>query len=241
MPLQVRQFPCLQDNYGFLIRDQESGAVAAIDAPEASTILAQLRAAGWGLDWILNTHPHPDHIGGDAALQAATGARIAGPAEVARLVDLDCQLAPGDHFQLGATRLDIVDVSGHTAGQIAYHDAEGGHIFVGDALFVLGCGKLLGGTAEASFATMRRLVALPDDTLIYCAHEYSATNARFALSVDPGNPDLKAQAEAIFAARQRGEPTVPGRVGQERAANPFLRSRSVEEFASLRAAKDSFS
>lgn len=239
MPLTVRQFPCLSDNYGFLIRDEASGKTACVDTPEAGPILAELEKAGWTLDLILNTHWHPDHAGGNAAIQEATGAVIVGPAEVRRIAPLDREVAGGDVVELGETRLQVIESGGHTLGHIAYFDPESRKAFVGDTLFALGCGRLFEGTAEQMWASLSRLTALPDDTLVYCAHEYTAANARFALSVD-GSPALKARADDIFAARERGEATVPTTIGLEKATNPFLRAGDAAKFAEVRAAKDAF-
>jgi hydroxyacylglutathione hydrolase len=239
MSLAVRQFPCLTDNYGFLVRDEATGAVACIDTPDADAVLAEMRAAGWGLDLILNTHWHPDHAGGNAAIKAATGATIIGPAEVSRIAPLDRAVADGDVVDLGDSRFDVIDSGGHTLGHIAYF-ARADHLaFVGDTLFALGCGRLFEGTATQMWDSLSRLAALPDDTRVYCAHEYTAANARFALSVDH-DPALAARAEAIFAARARGEPTVPTSIGLEKATNPFLRARDADDFAALRSAKDVF-
>jgi hydroxyacylglutathione hydrolase len=239
MSLTVRQFPCLADNYGFLVRDEASGAVACVDTPDADAVLAQLRAAGWGLDLILNTHWHPDHAGGNAAIKAATGATIVGPAEVTRIAPLDRAVTDGDLVDLGESRFEVIDTGGHTLGHITYFAAAERLAFVGDTLFALGCGRLFEGTATQMWASLSRLAALPDDTKVYCAHEYTASNARFALSVD-NNPRLAERSEAIFAARARGEPTVPTSIGLEKATNPFLRARDADDFATLRSAKDSF-
>nr|WP_295107669.1 hydroxyacylglutathione hydrolase [uncultured Caulobacter sp.] len=247
MPLNVHQFPCLSDNYGFLIRDEATGKVATIDTPDADAIQAELDKLGWTLDLILNTHWHPDHAGGNEALKKATGATIAGPAEVTRIAPLDRVLRGGDSILLGETRLDVIDSGGHTLGHIAYHDAKGGVAFVGDTLFALGCGRLFEGTAEQMWDSLSRVASLPDATTVYCAHEYTASNARFALSVDD-DPALKARADQIFAARERGEPTVPTTIAAEKATNPFLRApllrpnaaSPAEAFAEIRAAKDSF-
>ncbi|RRN65921.1 hydroxyacylglutathione hydrolase [Caulobacter sp. 602-1] len=247
MPLTVHQFPCLSDNYGFLARDEATGKVATIDTPDADAILAELDTLGWSLDLILNTHWHPDHAGGNAALKKATGAMIAGPAEVTRIAPLDRVLRGGDVAPLGETRFEVIDSGGHTLGHIAYHDAADGIAFVGDTLFALGCGRLFEGTPEQMWASLSRVTALPDDTTVYCAHEYTASNARFALSVDD-DPALKARADAVFAARERGEPTVPTTIGAEKATNPFLRApllrpsapTPAQAFAKIRAAKDSF-
>jgi hydroxyacylglutathione hydrolase len=247
MPLVVRQFPCLQDNYGFLARDEATGKTATVDTPDAGAILAALEREGWGLDFILNTHWHPDHAGGNAELKAATGAVIVGPAEVTRIAPLDRTVTGGDVVDLGETRFTVIETGGHTLGHIAYFDAEDSVAFVGDTLFALGCGRLFEGTAQQMWTSLSRLAALPDDTRVYCAHEYTAANARFALTVDPAQP-LQARAEAIFAARKRGEPTVPTTIGLEKATNPFLRAptlvgpgkRDYEAFAQIRAAKDAF-
>jgi hydroxyacylglutathione hydrolase len=248
MTLTVRQFPCLSDNYGFVIRDEASGKTACVDTPDADAVLAALSEAGWGLDFILNTHWHPDHAGGNAAIKAATGATIVGPAEVTRIAPLDRTVADGDVVNLGETRFEVIDCGGHTLGHITYYDAADRIAFVGDTLFALGCGRLFEGTAEQMWTSLQRLAALPDDTTVYCAHEYTASNARFALTVDPG-PALKARSEAIFAARRRGEATVPTSIGLEKATNPFLRAPALvrhagrpdyEAFAEIRAAKDSF-
>jgi len=239
MSLTVRQFPCLADNYGFLVRDETSGAVACVDTPDADAVLAELRAAGWGLDLILNTHWHPDHAGGNAAIKAATGATIVGPAEVTRISPLDRTVAGGDVVDLGASRFEVIDTGGHTLGHITYFAPADHLAFVGDTLFALGCGRLFEGTAPQMWASLTRLAALPDDTRVYCAHEYTAANARFALSVDE-DPGLAARTEAVFAARSRGEPTVPTSIGLEKATNPFLRARDADDFAALRRAKDSF-
>lgn len=251
MPLIVRQFPCLSDNYGFVIRDEASGKTACIDTPDAGAILGALEKEGWGLDFILNTHWHPDHAGGNAEIKAATGAFIVGPAEVTRIAPLDKTVAGGDVVELGETRFQVIDCGGHTLGHITYFDAADRIAFVGDTLFALGCGRLFEGTPQQMWASLGRLAALPDDTQVYCAHEYTASNARFALSVD-ADPALRRRADAVFAARERGEATVPTSIGLEKATNPFLRAPLLapsmglkgapdhEAFAKVRSAKDNF-
>lgn len=247
MPVTVHQFPCLSDNYGFLVRDAATGQTACIDTPDAAAILATLNKLGWTLDLILNTHWHPDHAGGNEAVKAATGATIVGPAEVTRIAPLDRVVVGGDVVMLGETRFDVLDAGGHTLGHIAYHDAADAIAFVGDTLFALGCGRLFEGTPEQMWDSLGRLTDLPDETTVYCAHEYTASNARFALSVDD-SPALKTRAEAVFAARERGEATVPTSIAAEKATNPFLRApllrpdarTPAQAFGEIRAAKDSF-
>jgi hydroxyacylglutathione hydrolase len=251
MPLTVHQFPCLSDNYGFLARDQATGQVACIDTPDAGAILAELDRLGWRLSLILNTHWHPDHAGGNAAVKAATGATVIGPAEVARIAPPDRVVKGGDRVDLGETGFEVIETGGHTLGHIAYHDAADRIAFVGDTLFALGCGRLFEGEPQQMWTSLQRLAALPDDTRVYCAHEYTAANARFALSVDD-DPALQARAAAVFAARERGEPTVPTTIALEKATNPFLRAPRLAPrlgvpsepayaaFAAVRAAKDGF-
>jgi hydroxyacylglutathione hydrolase len=251
MTLTVRQFPCLSDNYGFLIRDEASGKTACIDTPDAGAILKELKAAGWGLDFIFNTHWHADHAGGNAEIKAATGCTIVGPAEVTRIAPLDRTVVGGDVVELGATTFRVIETGGHTLGHIAYYDDADKVAFVGDTLFALGCGRLFEGKPDQMWASLSRLAALPDETRVYCAHEYTASNARFALSVDD-DPALRARADQVFAARERGEWTVPTTIGLEKATNPFLRAPQLaarvgkagapdfEAFAAVRAAKDSF-
>src|ERR1700722_5052337 len=251
MTLTVRQFPCLSDNYGFLIRDDATGKTGCIDTPDAAAILAELKAAGWGLDFILNTHWHPDHAGGNAEIKAATGCQIVGPAEVTRIAPLDRTVAGGDTVALGETTFQVIESGGHPLGHIAYFDDADRIAFVGDTLFALGCGRLFEGDPAQMWASLSRLAALPDETKVYCAHEYTASNARFALSVDTG-PALKARAEAVFAARERGEGPVPPPIGLKKATTPFLRAPLLaaavgkagapdyEAFAAVRAAKAAF-
>lgn len=246
MPLTVRQFPCLSDNYGFLVRDDATGVTACIDTPDAAAILREVHAFGGRLDLILNTHWHQDHAGGNAEIKAATGATIIGPKEVERIAPLDRVVGEGDTVELGQTRLQVFDTGGHTLQHITYYDPIDRVAFVGDTLFALGCGRLFEGTPEQMWTSLQKIAALPDDTTVYCAHEYTASNARFALSVD-GSPALKQRADAVFAAHQRGEPTVPTTVAVEKATNPFLRAPMLrpglapaEAFAEVRKAKDVF-
>lgn len=247
MTLTVRQFPCLSDNYGFLIRDDATGKVACIDTPDAEAIEAELAKAGWTLDLILNTHWHPDHAGGNEALKAATGCTVVGPAEVSRIAAPDRVVVHGDHVMLGETRFDVIDTGGHTLGHVTFFDAADHIAFVGDTLFALGCGRLFEGDAAQMWASLQRITDLPDDTTVYCAHEYTASNARFALSVDD-SAALKARTEDIFAARERNEPTVPTTIALEKATNPFLRAPLLrpdiadpaQAFGAVRAAKDAF-
>ena len=251
MTLRIEQFPCLNDNYGYLIRDEASGQVACVDTPDADAIAAQLERLGWTLDVILNTHWHPDHAGGNEALKARYGAVIYGPQEVTRIAPLDHPVGAGDEVRLGETRLQVIDVGGHTLQHIAYYDSDDRAAFVGDSIFPLGCGRMFEGDPVQMWGGLSRLAALPDETRLYCAHEYTASNARFALSVDDA-PALKARAEAVFAARERGEWTVPSTVGEEKATNPFLRAPKLadrfglaghpdpEVFLAVRKAKDNF-
>ena len=245
MPIEVRLFPCLSDNYGFLVRDTATGDTAAVDTPDGGAVLRELEASGWRLSLILNTHWHPDHTQGNTAVKAATGVQIVGPAEVRRAAPLDREVKGGDEVALGETRFQVLETGGHTLGHISYYDAADRTAFVGDTLFALGCGRLFEGTPEMMWASLQRLAALPDETTVYCAHEYTASNARFALTLDKGEA-LAARAEAVFAARERGEPTVPTTIGMEKATNPFLRAPEllggdpVAAFAQLRAGKDAF-
>lgn len=246
MPISVHQFACLEDNYGYLVRDEASGDTATIDTPDAEAILKALKDTGWRLTLIMNTHWHPDHAGGNERLKAETGCTIVGPQEVTRIAPLDRALTEGDEVKLGETAFRVIDTGGHTLGHISYYDRADKAAFVGDTLFALGCGRLFEGDAAQMWGSLSKLAALPDDTTVYCAHEYTASNARFALSVDP-SPALKARADEVFAARERGEWTVPTRIGLEKATNPFLRApllrpelSPAEAFGSIRAAKDGF-
>jgi len=251
MPIEVRLFPCLQDNYGFLVRDAASGRVAAVDTPDGEAVLAAARERRWRIDLILNTHWHPDHTQGNAAVKAATGAQVVAPAEVSRVFPPDRVVAPGETVELGETRFEVLETGGHTLGHVSFHSADARAAFTGDALFALGCGRLFEGTPEQAWAGLQRLAALPPETGVWCAHEYTAANARFALSLDEA-PALKRRAQEVFAARERGEPTVPTTIGLEKATNPFLRAPALanrvgksgapdhEAFAAVRAAKDAF-
>ena len=240
MTLTVRQFPCLSDNYGFLIRDEATGLVATVDTPDAEAILADLEASGWGrLDLILNTHWHPDHTGGNERLKAETGCEIVGPEEVRRAAPLDRVVVDGEVVRLGETVFQVLLSPGHTLGHVVYRAASDDLAFVGDVIFALGCGRLFEGTAEQMWDSLGRIAAWPEATTLYCAHEYTASNARFALSVDD-RPEMLAHAEAIFAAREQGRPTVPTTVGIERRFNPFVRAADAADFAARRAAKDGF-
>jgi hydroxyacylglutathione hydrolase len=246
MPIDVHQFACLDDNYGYLVRDRASGLAAAIDTPDADAVLKAVNDTAWTLAFIFNTHWHADHAGGNAAVKAATGCEIVGPEEVTRIAPLDRRVGEGDEVKLGETVFRVIDTGGHTLGHISYYDAKDRMAFVGDTLFALGCGRLFEGTAEQMWGSLSKLAALPDDTTVYCAHEYTAANARFALSVDP-DPALKARADQVFAARARGEWTVPTTIGAEKATNPFLRAPALRPelepaaaFGAIRAAKDGF-
>lgn len=248
MSITIHQFPCLSDNYGFLVRDDATGQAACIDTPDAAAILRELETLGWRLTHILNTHWHPDHAGGNAEIKAATGCTVVGPAEVERIGTApDRVVVDGDVVMLGETRFEVLDTGGHTLGHVSYVDGADHVAFVGDTLFALGCGRLFEGTPQQMWASLAKLTALPDQTAVYCAHEYTASNARFALSID-ADPALKARAEQIFAARDRGDWTVPTSIALEKATNPFLRAPLLrpdiadpaEAFGAVRAAKDSF-
>lgn len=240
MTLTVRQFACLSDNYGFLIRDEATGMVATVDTPDAEAVLAEIEASGWGrLDLILNTHWHPDHTGGNERLKAETGCEIVGPEEVRRAAPLDRVVVDGDLVRLGETVFEVTAAPGHTLGHVVYRSVEDDLAFVGDVIFALGCGRLFEGSPEQMWDSLNRIAAWPETTTLYCAHEYTASNARFALSLDD-RPEMQTHAEAIFAARERGQPTVPTTVAAERLFNPFLRAADAADFAARRAAKDGF-
>ncbi len=225
MSLHIRQFPCLRDNYGFLVRDLASGAVAAIDTPDAEAINAALVDAGWTLTHILNTHHHADHAGGNLALKARWNCRIIGPrGEAAKIPGLDESVGEGDIVRLGVSEARVFDTPGHTLGHIVFWFEAASAAFVGDTIFALGCGRLFEGTPDQMWASLGKIAALPSDTRLFCAHEYTEANARFALSVDSGNDALKARAAKITMARARGEPTVPTSVARETETNPFLRA-----------------
>lgn len=255
MTLTLLTLPCLADNYAYLVHDPESGATAVVDVPEAGPILAALDDRGWHLTEIWLTHHHHDHITGVPELRAATGARVTGAAADAhRLPVLDRAVAAGDSFDFAGHAVTVADVSGHTVGHIAFHIAAAKMVFTGDSLMAAGCGRLFEGTPAQMWESLSRLAALPADTLVCSGHEYTASNIRFALSLEPDNPALISRSERVAVARGEGRPTVPSLLSEELATNPFLRANlpqmkaaigrpsagDAEAFAEIRARKDRF-
>lgn len=237
--LEVVRIPVLNDNYVWLMHDPASGGTVAIDPAVADPVLTEAAERGWKIDQIWNTHWHGDHVGGNMAIKAATGCIITGPAaEAAKIGTLDRLVAEGDSVHLGDHAARVLEVPAHTAGHIAYHLAADRLLFAGDTIFAMGCGRLFEGTAAQMFANMQRFAALPDDTQVYCAHEYTQANGRFALTVEPDNSAIAARMADVDAARSRGEPTVPTTIGEERATNIFMRATDADELARRRAAKD---
>ena len=239
--LEIARIPVLSDNYVWLAHEPQSRETAVVDPAVAEPVLAEAERRGWRITQIWNTHWHPDHTGGNAAIKAATGCFVTGPAaEAARIPSLDRKVREGDRVSLGTVEAAVLEVPAHTAGHIAYHLGSEDVIFVGDTLFAMGCGRLFEGSAEQMYANLSRLADLPPATLVYCAHEYTMSNGRFALTVEPDNDELGARMAQVEAARAAGEATVPTTIALERATNPFMRAASVEEFARRRVAKDNF-
>jgi hydroxyacylglutathione hydrolase len=241
MSIEIVRIPVLDDNYVWLMHDDDSAETVVIDPAVAEPVLAAAAARGWTITQIWNTHWHPDHVGGNAEIREATGCHITGPrAEAAKISTLDTLVAERDTVRIGAHVATVLDVPAHTAGHIAYHLPAANAAFVGDTLFAMGCGRLFEGTPAQMFDNMAKLAKLPDATMVYCAHEYTLSNARFAVTVEPGNTALADRFATVTAMRERGEATVPTTIALEKATNPFMRAASVEELAARRAAKDAF-
>ncbi|GAB6966497.1 hydroxyacylglutathione hydrolase [Komagataeibacter kakiaceti JCM 25156] len=239
--LSIRAIPILSDNYAWFVHDGATGAAALIDPAEEAPLVTAIEAAGGRLDLIFLTHHHSDHIAAAAALRARYGARIVGAAvDAYRLPALDIAVHDGDVVHLGQAVAEVMATPGHTSGEVSYYFPAGPALFCGDTLFSMGCGRLFEGTAADMFASLRRISALPDDTLICCGHEYTQSNARFALHVDPANAALRERAAQVDDLRRRGQPTLPVRLVVERATNPFLRAPDVATLARLRKEKDRF-
>jgi hydroxyacylglutathione hydrolase len=239
--VEIVRIPVLSDNYVWLMHDAPSGETVAVDPAVAEPVLAEAEARGWRITQIWNTHWHPDHTGGNAAIKAATGAFVTGPgAEAARIPTLDRQVREGDKVALGPVEAEVLEVPAHTAGHIAYHLPSEATLFVGDTLFAMGCGRLFEGTAEQMHSNLQRLAKLPPETRAYCAHEYTLSNGRFAVTVEPGNEALAARVAEVESARAAGRATVPTTIALELATNPFMRASSAAELAERRRAKDNF-
>ncbi|KIN70761.1 Hydroxyacylglutathione hydrolase [Sulfitobacter noctilucae] len=255
MPFDLITIPCLSDNYAFLLRDHASGAVALIDVPEAAPIKAELAKQGWTLTQVWLTHHHPDHVQGLDEVLAEYPAEVVGAkADAGRLPDLDIAVSEGDTVTLGALKAEIFDVSGHTINHIAFYVPDAEVCFTADSLMALGCGRLFEGTPAQMWDSMQKLMALPAETVICSGHEYTASNAKFALTIDPDNPALISRSKAISAAREKGQPTVPSTLSTELDTNPFLRpgdtgirsnlgmqtATDADVFAEIRKRKDNF-
>ena len=238
--LEIVRVPVLSDNYSWLVHDPDSGETMVVDPGEAAPVEAAAAERGWMIGAVWLTHWHPDHVGGAEALRSK-GARVLGPeAERAKITALGEGVGEGDVVRLGAHEAQVITVPGHTQGHIAFHFAKNSAIFTGDTLFAMGCGRLFEGTPADMFGNMQRYAALPDETRVYCGHEYTLSNARYAVAAEPDNAAIVDRLAEVEAMRARGEPTVPTTIGAERATNPFLRASSAEELGERRAAKDAF-
>lgn len=253
--LEIVQFPCRDDNFGVLIHDAKTGQTAAIDAPALQPILNELDKRGWTLTHIFTTHHHIDHVEANLDLKARFSVEITGPAtEANKIPGIDKAVAGGDRFDFAGHRIDVIDCPGHTLGGISYSIPSQKLLFAADTLFSLGCGRLLEGTPDQMWGSLTRLMALPDDTAIYCGHEYTASNAKFALTIDPDNQALVERALEVEQLRAAGKPALPTSMGREKATNPFLRAddgtirellgmekaSDAEVFAEIRRRKDVF-
>ncbi len=253
--LQIEQIPVLSDNYVYLVHEPAAGVTGVVDPAVAAPVLERLQRRDWTLDWILITHHHADHTGGNLEIKEATGCQIVGAKkDAARIPGIDLGLVEGDRFQLGEAEAEVFETPGHTSQHISYWFAGAKALFCADTLFSLGCGRVIEGQFDQMWNSLSKFGKLPDDALVYCAHEYTQANARFALTVDPDNPALKARAAEADRQRAAGQPTVPTRLGAERAANPFLRphdpairarlgmpnASDAEVFAEIRKRKDRF-
>ena len=239
--LEIVGVPAFSDNYLWLVHDHDSGETAVVDPGDPAPILAEAERRGWTISKILNTHWHPDHTGGNLAIKQASGATIIGPAgENGRVPGLDVAIKEGDRVSIGAHQAEIWEVPGHTLGHIAYIFSDDGVAFVGDTMFAMGCGRLFEGTADQMHHSLGRLAGLPDATKLYCAHEYTLSNARFAAHAFPENKEIADRLRHVEMERSNARSTVPTTVGDERATNPFLLADGVEQFADLRAKKDNF-
>jgi len=237
--MEIVAVPAFADNYLWLVHDEASGETAVVDPGDAAPVLAEAERRGWTITQVWNTHWHPDHTGGNLAIKEATGARISGPASET-IPGRDVALKEDDKIRLGDHVGRVIEVPGHTSGHIALIFDDDGVAFVGDTLFAMGCGRLFEGTPEQMYRSLQRLTRLPDDTRLYCAHEYTLSNAKFAAHAVPGDAAIEGRLARIKQLRDSGEMTLPTTVKQERETNPFVRATNVDEFARLRREKDSF-
>ncbi|HLY06223.1 MAG TPA: hydroxyacylglutathione hydrolase [Rhizomicrobium sp.] len=253
--LEIQLVPCLSDNYAYLLRDEDEGICAVVDPSEAAPVKAALAARGWRLTHILNTHHHPDHTGGNARLKQEFGVQVVGPGkDRERIPALDIGVDETTPFALGSHGARVLEIPAHTRAHIAFAFDADDAVFTGDTLFAMGCGRLFEGTPEMMWKSLTKLMTLPDSMRVYCGHEYTLNNGRFALTLEPGNHDLAARMRKVEDCRAKGAPTIPSTIGLEKKTNPFLRPNSpeirrtlgmeqagdAEIFAEMRARKDRF-